>query len=161
VDGTYEKASSSIFTLNGIQIVGPLEFSQNVPIVEKPVTLSTNNQLSVEIHGKPGGGVTVQIFGIDDGPPSISTTAAPVLNTDGWNNSDVTVSFTCSDSLSGIQSCASSVVVSTEGANQVISGTATDLAGNSATTSVTINLDKLQRLEAREAQPSTAMHRLR
>ena len=54
-DGEFEKVSSSIFILNGVQIVGTNEFNQNVSIIEKPVTLSSNNTLSVEVRGKPGG----------------------------------------------------------------------------------------------------------
>ena len=53
----------------------------------------------------------------------------------------MTVTFTCSDKTSGVASCPSPVTASTEGTNQVVSGTATDLAGNTASTSVTINLD--------------------
>src|SRR5205807_10610328 len=50
--------------------------------------------------------------------------------------------FACVDSLSGVASCPSPVTVSTEGSNQVISGTATDVAGNVTSASVTVNLDK-------------------
>ncbi|KAF0146226.1 MAG: Neogenin [Nitrospirae bacterium] len=48
----------------------------------------------------------------------------------------------CSDSGSGIALCLSSVNVTNEGANQVITGTAVDKAGNSASASVTLNIDK-------------------
>lgn len=57
VDGEFEKVSSSIISLNGIQVVGPQDFNQNVAFVEKPVTLSATNELSVELRGKPGGGL--------------------------------------------------------------------------------------------------------
>lgn len=83
--------------------------------------------------------LTVQI---DLTPPSISSSQAPPANTAGWNNSNVTVSFNCSDALSGVASCQLPILISTESANQIITGTATDLAGNSASTSRTISLDK-------------------
>jgi len=83
--------------------------------------------------------LTIQI---DLTPPKISSSQAPPANAAGWNNSNVTVSFTCSDNLSGVDSCTAPVAVSTEGAGQVVTGTATDKAGNSATTLRTINLDK-------------------
>ena len=64
--------------------------------------------------------------------PSISVAQTPQPNVNGWNNTDVTVSFTCSDAVSGVRSCPSPVTVSTEGASQPVSGTAFDNADNSA-----------------------------
>jgi len=60
----------------------------------------------------------------------------------GWNNTNVTVNYACTDAGSGIASCPQPQVVSNEGANQVVSGTATDKAGNTASASVTLNIDK-------------------
>ena len=79
---------------------------------------------------------------LDKTPPSITAIATPPPSADGWNTADVTVTFTCSDALSGVADCPAPVVVSAEGAGQVITGTATDVAGNAATASVTINLAK-------------------
>jgi len=72
---------------------------------------------------------------------TISASSSPSPNTAGWNNTDVTVTFTCSGGT-GAVTCPQPVVVSTEGANQTISRTATDGAGNSATASVTLRIDK-------------------
>lgn len=83
--------------------------------------------------------LTVQI---DLTPPTITSSQSPPANGAGWNNTDVTVTFTCGDALSGVDTCTPQIVVSTEGANQVETGTATDKAGNTATTTRTINLDK-------------------
>ena len=74
--------------------------------------------------------------------PTITATVTPAPNAAGWNNTDVTVSFDCQDADSGIATCTDPVVVSTEAANQTITGTGTDQAGNTATTSVVVNLDK-------------------
>jgi len=82
------------------------------------------------------------VFAVDNTPPTIAAVVNPAPNATGWHRSDVTVSFTCADSESGVASCPAPITVSTEGANQLISGTATDLAGNSATASVTVSLDK-------------------
>ena len=79
---------------------------------------------------------------IDKTPPTITATLSSSPNAAGWHNSNVTVTFTCSDSGSGIATCPNPVTVTTEGNGQVITGTAIDKAGNTATTSVTINLDK-------------------
>jgi hypothetical protein len=141
-DGEFEKVSSSVVALNGVQIVGPNEFNQKVTLIEKPVTLSSSNQLSVELRGKPGGGITIQIIGVDNDPPTIAAAVKPAPNAAGWHKSDVTVSFTCADAISGIDVCPSPATVNVEGANQVVSGTATDRAGNSATASVALNIDK-------------------
>ena len=82
------------------------------------------------------------IVNIDKTPPAITGAASPPPNPAGWNNSNVTVSFTCSDALSGIASCTPPVMVTTEGVGQIVTGTAVDKAGNTATAGVTINLDK-------------------
>jgi len=79
---------------------------------------------------------------IDETPPTITASQSPSANAAGWNKSDVTVSFTCSDALSQIDSCTPPALISTEGGNQTVTGTATDRAGNSATATKTINLDK-------------------
>jgi hypothetical protein len=80
---------------------------------------------------------------IDDVPPTIVGSAAPAANAAGWNNTDVTVSFMCEDFESGIASCSSPVVLSSEGAGQSASGMAMDNAGNSASTTVSsIHIDK-------------------
>src|SRR5262249_60734156 len=67
-------------------------------------------------------------------------TINPAPDASGWNNSPVTVSFNCSDSLSGVASCSSPVSVTNEITGDVITGTAADVAGNTASTSVTVNI---------------------
>jgi hypothetical protein len=122
--------------------VRPNEFNQNVSHIQKPITLATGNVLAVELRSKPDSGLTIEIIGLDNDPPTIEATLAPSPNAAGWNNTNVTVGFTCSDTTSGIASCTGPVLVQQEGANQVITGTATDIAGNTASASVTVNLDK-------------------
>ena len=142
VDDEFEKVSSSIISLNGSQIVGPQEFNQTVSFIEKPVVVSLTNGLSVEVRGKPGGAISVSVIGVDNDPPVITATVTPAANTVGWHNEDVTVTFECSDVISGIASCPEPITTTSEGAGQEIQGTATDLAGNTATASVTIHIDK-------------------
>ena len=71
---------------------------------------------------------------LDKTKPTIAGSGSPAANAFGWNNSNVTVSLTCSDALSGIKTCTGggSVVLGNEGANQSVSGSATDNADNSA-----------------------------
>lgn len=73
--------------------------------------------------------------------PEISASPSPGPNAAGWNNSAVMVTFTCVPGAAPIQSCTSPITVSTEGANQVVSGTAVDTANNTASASDTVNLD--------------------
>jgi probable HAF family extracellular repeat protein len=85
------------------------------------------------------------IVKIDKTPPTITGSRTPDPNATGWNNTDVAVSFACSDSLSGLApgSPPSPTVLSTEGAGQSVTGACFDGAGNSASTTVTgVNIDK-------------------
>jgi hypothetical protein len=82
---------------------------------------------------------------LDKTAPTISGTRAPSANANGWNNSDVIVSFACSDGLSGIKDCtAPRTVSSTDASGLSVSGTAVDVADNTATTSVgPVKVDKV------------------
>jgi hypothetical protein len=82
---------------------------------------------------------------IDKVGPTISGSRTPAANSYGWNNTDVTVSFTCSDSGAGLAAGSPPLnqTLTTDGANQSAGGTCTDLAGNSASATVSaINIDK-------------------
>jgi hypothetical protein len=87
---------------------------------------------------------TASGINIDKTAPSTSASAAPAPNANGWNNTDVTVSFSGNDGLSGIASCSANVVLISEGAGQSASGTCTDLAGNASSpaTASGIHIDK-------------------
>lgn len=78
---------------------------------------------------------------IDRTPPTIGVTVEPAVPTSGWYTSGpVTVTFDCSDALSGIVSCPSPVNVTSEGSTTV-DGVATDAAGWTAKASVTVRID--------------------
>lgn len=72
----------------------------------------------------------------DASPPTILASRSPAANADGWNNETVAVSFLCDDAMSGVVSCGPDGEVATEGADQTMSGTAVDAAGNTATATV-------------------------
>ena len=94
------------------------------------------------------GGTTFKSITIkrDATPPNISGSRDLAPNTNGWNNTNVTVTYVASDALSGLDLGASDLsddVLSSEGANQSASSTAVDLAGNTAIATVSdINIDK-------------------
>ncbi|MES9906767.1 MAG: hypothetical protein ABW168_29320 [Sedimenticola sp.] len=79
---------------------------------------------------------------IDQTTPEIAATITPPANAAGWHNSDPTLSFACSDALSGVLSCSEPIVVTTEGQTQSFTGSAIDNADNSRDVGVSINLDK-------------------
>ncbi len=54
----------------------------------------------------------------------------------------MTVTFTCGDSLSGVASCTAPTTLTSEGAGQVVAGSAVDNAGNTAFASATASIDK-------------------
>jgi hypothetical protein len=134
--------SSAVIKLNGVEILKPSDFNANARLITKQVTLLRNNQLIVELGGSPGESIQLQIIGVDDLPPVITGSVTPAPNAAGWHKSNPTVSFTCSDSISGVASCSAPVTVTNETSGQLIIGTATDKAGNTATTPITVKLDK-------------------
>ncbi|HYK03235.1 MAG TPA: hypothetical protein VE974_15865 [Thermoanaerobaculia bacterium] len=134
--------SSAEVVLNGAVILGPSDFNGQVRTLSKPVVLAAENTLSVELRGGPNEGFRLSVTGVDNGLPVITATAAPPANAAGWNNGEVTVSFACSDAISGIDRCSAPVTASGEGAGQVITGDAFDLAGNTASATVTLNIDR-------------------
>jgi WD40 repeat protein len=81
---------------------------------------------------------------LDQTPPTISAAVNPQPNAQGWNNTDVTVRFSCQDALSGVASCTPTdpIQVTQEGQGQTIQAQAVDKAGNRAERTVTVNLDK-------------------
>jgi hypothetical protein len=106
------------------------------------LNLSSTTGITDGVGGSLAGTFTGQAYTVDRTNPTITASAAPAPNAAGWNNSDVTVTFTCSDSGSGIATCPSPVTVG-EGANQSVTRSATDKAGNSASaTASPINVDE-------------------
>lgn len=79
---------------------------------------------------------------IDLTPPVLTPSVNPPPNANGWENTDTTVTWSAVDPLSGVAVVSGPVTLSTDGAGQVVRGDASDLAGNVAAGSVTVNLDK-------------------
>jgi hypothetical protein len=86
-----------------------------------------------------------QIVKIDKTPPTVTGAPTVAPNGYGWYNTDVVVHFDANDAVSGIATVTSDQTLSGEGANQSVTGTAADMAGLSASFTVTgINIDKTQ-----------------
>jgi hypothetical protein len=76
------RVSSATIRINGEVIVGPNEFNQNVSEITKPLRLRKDNQVTVRLTSKPGGTITVAIYG-----PSSTTAITPqggTVNLDGF-----------------------------------------------------------------------------
>jgi uncharacterized protein YjbJ (UPF0337 family) len=86
---------------------------------------------------------TVSGINIDKTPPIITGDPTTPANLHGWYNTDVIVHFDAADGLSGIATVTPDQTLTSEGAGQSVTGTATDKAGNSASHTVSgINIDK-------------------
>ncbi len=109
------------------------------------VTADTNGATFI-CMATSGGGTNTQSVTVkrDTTNPNISfVSRTPAANVNGWNNSDVTINWDCTDIVSGAFNPGESETVSTEGQDQSVSGTCTDNAGNTASdTQLGINIDK-------------------
>ena len=79
-------------------------------------------------------------YTVDDAPPSVRVETFPTA-VGGWHSGPVTVTFVCTDVV-GLASCPGPTTVTAEG-ETVVSGTATDVAGNQTPASVTVRVDAL------------------
>ncbi|HLY15207.1 MAG TPA: PxKF domain-containing protein [Candidatus Limnocylindrales bacterium] len=111
-----------------------------------PVTVSTEGTtpVSASVTDVAGNTATASVsIKLDRTAPTISASVAPVPNANGWDNgTSAKVTFTCTDTGSGIASgaCPAPITVSTEGVNPV-TASVTDQAGNLATIAATVRLD--------------------
>ncbi len=113
----------------------------------EPFTVVTEGENTIYYRSTDNAGniesAKTAILKIDKTPPEITGNPTTSPNVNNWYNNDVVVTFTATDSISGLDTVTPDVTVSTEGENQSVVGTASDLAGNSASYTVDgINIDK-------------------
>jgi len=106
-------------------------------------TTTVNATATDNAGNTSSGSVTVKI---DKTPPTISLSRSGTSGSLGWYRSDVVVSGSASDSVSGLASLSASCgalpcTITAEGTTTV-NATATDNAGNTASTSTTVKIDK-------------------
>ena len=110
------------------------------------VTLSAGNgghMVTGTTTDKAGNTTDVNaVIMIDSTKPEVSNIISPAANSSGWHNSNITVNPVCNDSFSGVFECSPQTVLTVEGANQTITSTAADKAGNSSDAVSHINIDK-------------------
>ena len=108
------------------------------------VTTDTNGATFTCSANSQGGGssqsVTVKR---DAAAPSITFVSRTAPNAAGWNNTDVSVNWSCADTMSGAAAPSVSQTVTGEGGNLSAVGTCADNAGNAAqNTQSGIRIDK-------------------
>ena len=95
---------------------------------------------------------TTAPLNVDLTAPTITASADRAPGTNGTYTAAVTIHFTCADALSGIATtngCPADRVVNSNGTTTV-TGTATDAAGNTATTSLTVTLSLVRQHRGHE-----------
>ena len=110
-----------------------------------PTTISSDTSgLTLTCTATSTGGTASQSVTVkrDATPPAVIAIRSPGANSNGWNNTNVVVTASGTDSMSGIETCTSSTL-SAEGAGQMATVNCADKAGNSASVIMGgINIDK-------------------
>jgi len=94
-----------------------------------------------DLAGNVGWGV-LEGVNIDVQPPIITPTPDRLPNARGWYNADVTVSYSCVDYTSGVESCSPPETTHEESVLVRLEGRAVDLAGNVGTVLADMQIDK-------------------
>lgn len=127
---------------------GPSTFAATLGPVVGPLAAYGLGSQTASCSYTDGGGLTASsstTYAIaDTTAPSITfVSRVPAANGAGWNSSDVTLTWSCSDSVGIDASESTTTVVLGEGADQSATGVCTDVAGNSVSDTRTgINVDK-------------------
>jgi hypothetical protein len=101
------------------------------------------------------GSLAISRFAVDSQGPTIVGEADRPADVNGWYAGPVTVTFRCADAVSGVASCPAPATINQEGTNRSVTGTATDRAGNQASTTVGgFNIDLLAPTETATALSS-------
>jgi hypothetical protein len=113
--------------------------SVNLPLGPNDVSLVVNDG-TVDSPS-----VTVRITVRDTTPPTVSVSQSPLASGNGWNNTNVEVTFQGSD-VNGVSdpvTCnLSPQLIASEGANQPVNASCTDAANNSTPGSTQVSIDK-------------------
>ena len=148
VTGTLDRSPNGAGWYNGGVTITwtATDATSGVATTDQPSLLSSEG-LAVSATGHATdsagnvGGATVEA-NIDKTAPLLTVAESPPPNANGWNNTDVTVTFFATDALSGVALVSSPVVLTSEGAKQPVTGSAVDHAGNTAVVNLVVSIDK-------------------
>ncbi|WP_231954653.1 fibronectin type III domain-containing protein [Actinoplanes derwentensis] len=119
--------------------------ASGMAVCPAPVTLTTDGAAQTvtgEAVDSAGNTATAKVvLDVDHTGPAIIATVAGTKDASGWYRTAPVVTFTCTDEASGVAVCPAPSTLTAEGAAQVVTGTGTDNAGNTATTKVTLDID--------------------
>ena len=88
-------------------------------------------------------GTDTVLVRLDQTAPTVGVALSPAAGPAGWWTTPVTVRFDCQDALSGVAVCPDDVTLTSNGAGQGVQRSATDVAGNSRSASVTdVRIDR-------------------
>jgi hypothetical protein len=126
---------------------GPVTVTWNcTDALSGPASSTTTQSVSGEGSNLSGTGTCTDVAGntgsdtrtgikIDTTPPQITPQYSTPANGNGWYKAAVTVSFTCTDALSGVAgSPTGGAALSSDTSGALVPGSCTDVAGNTATT---------------------------
>ncbi|MBI4003105.1 MAG: Ig-like domain-containing protein, partial [Nitrospira defluvii] len=81
-DGT-KRISSATIKLNGLQVVGPSDFGQNVAVIDRAVSLQPTNTLEIRLTSAPGSFLTISVLDTGAGSQPTALTPNPLTLTAG------------------------------------------------------------------------------
>jgi hypothetical protein len=102
----------------------------------------TEGEHIVRFRGSDGS-FAADRFAMDTEGPGVTAEPASAPNEHGWYREDVTVRFFCADAVAGVDGCPAPHTFTAEGAEQSVSRSVTDRAGNSGSGGIGgINIDR-------------------
>ena len=91
------RVSAALIWINGEEIIGVSDFNNQVALLTRPVDLKAANEIKVELRGKPGNFIAVDIAGIERNTPpwrmpapirTVHTSSTVLLDGSGSSDAD-------------------------------------------------------------------------
>ena len=121
---------------------GPATATKSATLADEGADQSAS-ATCMDLAGNESATDTVDNIDIDRTDPAIALVSRTAANGAGWNNTDVTLVWSCTDGLSGVLEGSLNETLADEGADQSASATCDDVAGNSSEdTQGNIDIDK-------------------